>query len=364
MRVSTRYAIGGLVGIALVAVALMGLSHSASKPVANAAALPGKLVRAHAPKRATVPLQVRWFGPGKLFSAHVMIDVRVGNGPKVPVLLDTGSEGLHIYDLGVKLGSGGGVSTTSTPDSVHFADGSIQTGVVARAKLTIGSVRTREAVPFGLIQNIQCDAEHSICPATVGMKYDATHGEYGVLGIELWQEPGGLANPLLALPAPYSHGWSLSLGQNRGKLVLNAPTPAHPAANFHLKRDGKDPSGARAWSDRSLKVCWAYSGMRGAACEPSLFDSGNTVGAFLFGGALSHAPTLSGTDMVEPGTFIAAWQPGSQQPFWSFTAGQRLSRNMVGVSPGKLFATTSNLPFFHRTFTYDAVRGRMLISGN
>ncbi len=357
----SRRSVAGAAGVLAVAVVAFGLVSGHARSTTRTVVLRPAPTRG-GPRSLTVPLEVTWFGPGILFSAHVMVDVRVGNGPKVPVLLDTGSEGLHIYGLGVNTRPGGGVSITGRPDMAHYADGTIESGVVADARLTIGSVRTRRAVPFGLIQSVGCDAQHPTCPATTGMAHDAAHGMYGIMGIELWREPDGLSNPLLALPAPYSQAWSLALSQHSGKLVLAAPMPQHPAAVFQLKRDGRDPSGARAWSDRWIKVCWAYSGMQGAACQPTLFDSGNTVGTDWAGGALSHAPTESGTDLVAPGTFIAAWQPGAAQPFWGFTAGEDLSTQMVAVNRGSRFAWTSNRPFFVLRFTYDAAHGRMLIS--
>ena len=53
----------------------------------------------HAPKPVTVPIQVH-FDQGQIIGSVPLVEVRVGNGPAVPVILDTGSTGLHIFQTG------------------------------------------------------------------------------------------------------------------------------------------------------------------------------------------------------------------------------------------------------------------------
>ncbi len=93
---------------------------------------------ATAPLSATVPVTVL-DGQGSTQGARPTVEVRVGNSNPVPVLLDTGSSGLHIFDTAVNTGAGSGVTLTSKPANITYAGGHRFTGVVANAVVTIGS---------------------------------------------------------------------------------------------------------------------------------------------------------------------------------------------------------------------------------
>jgi hypothetical protein len=82
-----------------------------------------------------------------------------------------------------------------------------------------------------------------------------------------------------------------------------------------------------------------------------------------YGGLMSHATTYPGSILVNPGTFIDAWQPGQPKGFWTFTAGIRASRDRVFAlnlgKPGVIAAVGAFLRF---KITYDADRGEVFIS--
>jgi hypothetical protein len=304
-----------------------------------------------------VPLNVRW----SVFGARPMIYVRVGRGPKVPVLLDTGSTGLHIYTRGVRLGAHSGVAVTRRKDAVTYADGMVQRGVVARATLTIGSLKTVHPVSFGLINSVSCVHELRDCPEMDGINGRLSVGEYGILGVALTRSREGLGNPLLALPAPYARAWSIELDGSGGSLALRPHTVARPLARFRLARDGFDSSGAQAWKDSQTKVCWATVEPRGAACEPTIFDSGS-VTMLWYGGLLSHSDTSVDSVLVNPGEYIAAWAPGTHSPFWTFTTGEEFSYNSVLAVPGGhplvIAAVQTFLAF---DVVYDDTRGQIAL---
>ena len=307
------------------------------------------------PQPIVIPLQIRWL----LLGARPMIYVRVGDGPKVPVLLDTGSTGLHIYTQGVKLGTHSGVSVSTRRDAVTYADGMFQRGVVARARVTVGPLSTARAVPFGLISRVGCVAEIPDCPGAQGIPGRLSIGEYGILGVSLTRAPEGLANPLLALGAPYGRNWSIELDQSGGALTLQPQLSARPVAQFSLAPDGHDPTGARAWKDTRTKVCWATVDLRGSACEPTIFDTGS-VSMLWYGGLLSHSDTSIDDVLVNPGEYIAAWHPGAQSPFWTFTSGTDFSHNSVislrGGHPIVIAAVQSFLSF---NIDYNDTRGEI-----
>jgi hypothetical protein len=304
-----------------------------------------------------LPLSVRW----NVFGARPLIRVRVGNGPAVPVLLDTGSTGLHIYDAGLKLGPGSGIAVSSRPDSITYFDGMFQRGVIGHARLTIDGVRTTAEVPFGEITDVGC--VHQIpCPGRTGIRGALARGEYGILGIGLRRDRGGLINPLLALPGAYGRSWSIVLNHSHGRLIVGAPVPISPLAQFRLAPDGHPVSGHRAWRDDRVRVCWAAVGLRGAGCEPTVFDTGSQI-IFWYGGLMSHATTYPGSILVNPGTYIAAWKPGQNKAFWSFTAGTDTSTDTVFAlnlgHPGVIAAVQVFLRF---DITYDAARGEIFVS--
>jgi hypothetical protein len=309
------------------------------------------------PPAIDVPINVHW----AVYGARPMVKVRVGNGPAVPVLLDTGSTGLHIYAPGVRLGSGSGVTLTNRPDSITYFDGMKQSGVVGKAKMTIGGVTTSRSVSFGYIDNVGCVDGSVDCPGAAGMGAQVSRGFYGILGVGLSHSPEKLGNPLLALPGRYGRQWSIDLSGSQHWLTLGSHIATGPLAQFTLAKDGTDPSGAKDWKDQETPVCWAAVGLHGAGCEPTVFDTGSTT-MFWYGGLLSHATTYYGSILVSPGTYIAAWHRGDGHPFWTFTAGTNFSHDTVlayeGGHPMVIAAVQAFLTF---NIEYDDAHGAIRV---
>src|ERR1700684_630983 len=72
----------------------------------------GALSSAASSKSVTVPVHIIG-GQGSLEGARPVVTVKVGNGAAVPVLLDTGSSGLRIFDTVVPSGSKSGVAVST-----------------------------------------------------------------------------------------------------------------------------------------------------------------------------------------------------------------------------------------------------------
>lgn len=307
------------------------------------------------PRPVVIPLQIRWLVAG----ARPMIYVRVGAGPRVPVLLDTGSTGLHIYTRGARLGPRSGVAITGRKDSVTYADGTVQRGLLARARVTIGSLTTARAIPFGLITAVGCVAEIPDCPGAAGISGRLSIGEFGILGVALSRSSDDAVNPLLALPAPYGRDWSIELEESGGALTLLPLLSGRPVARFSLASDGHDPLGAPAWKDKRTRVCWATVDLRGAACEPTVFDSGSTS-MLWYGGLLSHSDTSIDDVLVNPGEYIAAWRPGAPTPFWTFTSGTDSSHNsVISLRGGHPIVIAAVQAFLSFDIDYDDTRGQI-----
>ncbi len=344
----TRAAIAVLAAASLLAV--FALAVQSPKPSR------GVIRHLHLAPAVTVPVAVHYGLWGDLFPVPT-IDVRVGDGPAVPVVLDTGSTGLHIFAQGVR----GGVSVTGHGDRIQYADGSIQTGVLARARLRIGRLQTTRAVTFGLIHSFTCDVRVPECPARGGASDAIAHHIYGIMGVGLRRDPGGTTNPLLALPSPYSRLWSIGLAGGGGTLTLGRRPPRVQAT---IRLPGQ-PGRTHTFDDTRAKVCWAASGVNGSSCEPTLLDSGNSVGMFWFGhGLLSHATAVPGSGLLAPGTYIVAWVPGEPHPFWTVTTDSLFSRGAVTALPyRRTFVWVPVEAFLALNIGYDARHGEILLGG-
>jgi len=281
----------------------------------------------------------------------------VGDGPEVPVVLDTGSIGLHIYPQAVDLRAGSGVSPTGQATAITYVDGEQQTGTLATARISIGGLTTTTAVPFGLISSLTCTAAKPNCPARGGIAAAVRAGRYGVLGIGLGRHgPSSPPNPLLYLPDPYRRSWSVALDPSGGHLVLGAVGSRHPLAVMRLPREADPIDGREVFDDHEAAVCWQIGGV--SSCQPTLFDSGEFT-MQLFGGRLAASwAGPGGASRVPSGTDVSARLPGAGRPFWSFTAGRSPSADLVVAhGRGRGAVNTGVGAFFAFTVLYDAAAG-------
>jgi len=304
----------------------------------------------------SVPLRLRG-AQGSRAGVQALVEVRVGDGPEVPVVLDTGSIGLHIYPQAVDLRAGSGVTPTGQPTSITYVDGEQQTGTLATARISIGGVTTATAVPFGIISSLTCTAEKPRCPAQGGIAAAVAAGRYGVLGIGLGRrDPSTPPNPLLYLPDPYRRSWSISLNPPGGRLVLGAQASQRPAAVIRLPREADPANGGKAFDDHAAHVCWRIGGL--SSCQPTLFDSGEFT-MQVFGGRLGAGWSALGTaTRVPAGARVAASLRTGDGPFWSFTAGRAPSANLVVAhAQGRGAVNTGVAAFFAFAVLYDAVDG-------
>jgi hypothetical protein len=301
-------------------------------------------------------------GQGATHGAEPFVRVRVGNGHAVPVILDTGSSGLHIFANAVPSGSKSGVTVTSTPADITYAGGQRYVGVVARAVVRIGGQATARRIPFALVRDAECAARKPSCGAAGGIAVLEHAGVYGVLGIGTATSKGPVASPILDLPGRLATSWSVHLvpGTHRGTLVLGAAVPPPPPSvtRISMKRTGS--WGYRAlWADAALPLCTTVGAVNG--CAPTLLDTG-TAAFQLFGTVFAGVPTSSGRS-VAPGLHVVLSMRGASQPFWSFTAGTLRSENLLVVKGGtKPFVNVGVAGYYSFTVTYDDVAGLVVLS--
>ena len=277
-----------------------------------------------------------------------MVEVRVGRSKQVPVLLDTGSVGLHIFAPAVSTGDGSGVEVSSTRQSITYSGGSRFTGVEAYAVITIGSQATASAVGFALVRQASCNASKPDCPTEKGMGEEIAAGEYGILGIGVNRAPSGLSSPLLDMPGTLGRTWSIHLRGRSG-------SRARSSSNHLDNHDDDSPSFTRRGRTRQF--------VGGRRRGPLLLGG---VDAFLCALAVRHghfrdaaqgkqfaqAPRVAGTSSVLPGTAVAISVDGTLRPFWTFRVGKIKSEDTV-------FLRTGTKEFAHSRFSLLRVHRRL-----
>lgn len=309
---------------------------------------------------ATVPVTVL-DGQGTPQGARPTVEVSVGSSNPVPVLLDTGSSGLHIFDTVVNTGSGSGVTLTSHPSNITYSGGHRFRGVVADAVVTIGSYATKEPVSFAYVEQAFCIASMPTCPASGGIPGFEQSGTYGILGIGTQSSDGGIVSPILGMRGSLGKRWSLHLAGGSGTLTLGARLPArHSSTTMQMTQMGSSPGGSPLWADSSLPMCLSVG--PADECVPGLFDSG-TYTMQISGPGLDLAPTTLGTDQVATGVPVSVSLDGASAPFWTFTAGTAKSSDLVTVKAGRgPFVNTGVQAFYDFTVSYDDATGQIRLS--
>ena len=312
------------------------------------------------PRAGVVPVTVL-DGQGTPEGARPVVDVRVGSSQPVPVLLDTGSSGLHIFDTAVKTGPGSGVALTSKPANITYAGGHRFTGVVGTAVVTLGSYATKGPIPFAYVERAHCIATKPTCPAAGGMPGFERSGAFGILGIGTQSSGGGVVSPILGMPGSLGRKWSIHLVGTSGTLFLGAQPPRRRSATeIQMKEIGSSAGGKALWADSRLPVCVSVGMVN--ECVPGLFDSG-TYTMQVSGPALDQAPVVPGTTHVVAGAPVSVTVNGAASPFWTFASGSIKSENLVTVrSDHGPFLNAGVQVFYDFTVTYDDVRGQIRLS--
>jgi Protein of unknown function (DUF3443) len=310
------------------------------------------------PATGVVPIAIAG-GGGSALGVRPLVEIRVGRSEQVPVLLDTGSVGLHIFAPAVSTGRGSGVVLTSTPQSITYSGGMRFTGVEASSVLTIGSYSTASPVPFALVEHASCTTAKPDCATADGMSEEIAAGEYGILGIGIHEAPSGLWSPLLAMPGPLGRSWSIHLTGRSGSFVLGARVPTAAAeTTIHLRSQGATPHG-RYWADADVSLCLSVGTVR--TCAPSLFDTG-TSAVQLTGEEFAEVPLTPGTLDVVPGTKVAVSGAAASEPFWTFDTGPAGSGDSVFVHRGaRAFVNCSVEAFYTFTIVYDDTDGTITL---
>jgi hypothetical protein len=357
---STRWvratmAVGALASMMLAA-APSGASASASS--SSAASASSAASSSSSSRPVVVPVRVL-DGQGTALGARPTVEVRVGKAKPVPVLLDTGSSGLRLFDTAFSTGPGSGVQVTAKRSVITYAGGHRFTGVVAKAVVTMGSSATSGPVAFTDVERAHCIPAKPSCPAAGGMAGFEAAGEFGILGIGT-QRGGGVTSPILGMPGRRGQRWSLHLVGGSGSLILGAALPAPKKATAIPMARIPSVSEPSLWADSRLPLCVGVGGAD--QCGRGLFDSG-TYTMQISGPGFAPVAVVTGTNHVSGGLPVSVGMPGARKPFWTFTSGATKSKNLVTVVARRgAFVNTGVQAFYAFTITYDDSTGRIWLS--
>jgi hypothetical protein len=314
-------------------------------------------------KTATIPVTMTQESVGSGTSAvRAIVHVRVGGGPSVPVLLDTGSPGLRLLPKAI----GSGATPTGRVIAATFGGGETFVGPVAKARVTVGSLSTPSPIAVQVIEQVACPQTQPGCnPNTYLQAAFASTGAEGIMGIDTGDKYGQrVYSPLLQMPSPYSNGFSLRLAPTgSGKLVLGSPPVTSGTVTAPLMRNSNPdafPSGILPYK-RDVTMCWSAGAAR--SCGITDFDIG-TPSTIVSPQSLPKAPTKteSGTQIIAPGTTVSVQTP-SGAPVWRYTAslsyGNGLTQLTSSAGPG---FNSGIVPFYTHTIGWNMKTGQIVIS--
>jgi hypothetical protein len=286
------------------------------------------------------------------------VTIRLGNGPPLRVVLDTGSSGVWIQARSLP----SGIPDSGFANTSEWGDGNVTRETITSASLSVGGVTTTRPVPLAVVHSIDCQAIIACAPWA-----GSANGAVGILGISPLGN-GISPSPLLALPVPYSSSWRISLHGHGGALQLGAPDPADPVATFRIPtpavpgattlQPAASTVPASQFSGAAATACWQLGRRAMSTCLPTLFDTGSAdTGGYTasgFGG--DAAPAL------RPGVTISVRQTPASAPFWRFTSGTAISRNIVQTPGGRAAYMVAGIPVFYAfAITFDASHNALVL---
>lgn len=185
------------------------------------------------PSPVRVPIELRGWAGGPTGVLPV-VRVRIGDGPPVPVLLDTGSTGLNMLAKDLPPASHAVPLGTVTET---WGGGNVTRGRQALATVSIGGLTTPHPITMGIVEPAGCT------PAAPHCRPWLSSGVDGILGVRV-DPRSALANPLSSLSEPYGQTWRIALTSTRGTLELGRPATAAPDGRVRARGRGALPAPA------------------------------------------------------------------------------------------------------------------------
>jgi hypothetical protein len=308
------------------------------------------------PGAVAVPVAVTTDETGAM---RAVVHIRVGGGPSVPVLLDTGSAGLRILPGDV----GRSVQQTGQTETATFGGGVQLTSRVVQANVSIGGLATPSSTEVSVIQSSACAPGFPSCVPGNGTKaIFGSSGVVGILGVAMSDATAATVpfSPLLQLRAPYRNGFTLSLpAGGPDSLVLGTPRATATTVSLPMLPAAPSvyPNGVPAWQ-KDVDLCWTIgTGRRG--CGATDLDTGSPETVVIPGAVTG----VTGTGTVDQGVPVSV-APSGGGTLWSYSANNTPGDGLtvVGALPGTTRFNTGIGFFTAHLVGYDAKSGHILVT--
>ena len=197
------------------------------------------------------------------------VQVSIGNGPAVPISVDTGSAGLYTFERDI----GPEVQRTSTPIHQGYVDGTRFDGYIGLASVRFpGTALGTSQIAIGVITAVSCAPERPRCPGS--------DQKPGVMGVGM-DTGGRLISPLAQLPGQAGAGFVVDARQGTTPHIIIGPTPQMLGAFRFVSLHPGRPStaGLPSWDSGSIRGCYRVNGEL-AACQEIIFDTGQGDSVF------------------------------------------------------------------------------------
>jgi hypothetical protein len=298
------------------------------------------------PVRQSVPLIVNHASAGW---SCLVVDVSVGGGRSVPVIVDTGSAGLLLNANAI----GPNAQVGGRSFSSGFVGAPTFTVTVVSAQVNIGGpagVTTPQPVAIG-----------SVASKAPMLGFSHCGGAQGVLGVGVGN-PGPavppLESPLVQLAPSLSDGYTITLTGNTGTLLVGKPAISPASVSLPLpEENGTYPNGHQAYQ-RDVTLCWTVGTVRG--CGLTNIDSGFSFPAIRpdFLSALPHQGPL-----IAAGTSVSITAPtgAALQSFITASAPPEVRLALARLF-GSTEANTGIGFFFANSVGFDVSAGHVVIT--
>jgi PE-PGRS C-terminal aspartyl peptidase-like domain len=192
-----------------------------------------------------------------------VVDVSVGGGRPVPVVLDTGSSGLLLEAAAI------GPNAQASGRTV--SEGFVGT---PRLPVTVVSAQVNIGGPAGVTTPYPV-AIGSVASDAARLGFSRCGGAQGLLGVGVGN-PGPpvplLESPLVQLTPSLSEGYTITLTRNAGTLLVGKPVISPTSVSLPLlEGNGTYPNGHQAYQ-RGVTLCWTVGTVRD--CGLTDIDSG------------------------------------------------------------------------------------------
>lgn len=296
------------------------------------------------PAHVSVPVKMTRI-PGTT-GVRVLVDVSVGGGRVVPVMLDTGSTGLHMLPdaigpsaqpLGIRrnLAYLGGFLTSEETRAVVAIGGS-PSGVTP-TPIIVGSITSATKTIYNMFEQV---------------------GAKGIMGIAPTPQRFFIS-PLVQLSSRLSQGYTLQLADHDGvppRLILGRPDKSSASTSIPLTRTAATYPNGRHGYQREVNLCATVG--TATQCGMTTLDTGATL-AIATNELLPNHATL----VVPSGTYVSITAPTGAQLQAYTTARSPLSCELIYrylPTPTKL---NTGVGFFYaNTVGWDPTAGQLVIT--